>query len=224
MLFDLRSRGRRRAVRVIYFGLALLMLFGLVLFGVGAGNGFGGLLNAFTNGSSNGQTGAVSQQLKAAEKAAREHPTSASTVANLLQAQWIAANQGSNYNSTTGAFTSSGKQLLTQATQSWKKYQSLTSNPQLGVAIIAAKAYEAIGSYAGAAGAWEDVTLGEPSAKAYFCFAATSYAAGDKRKGDLAASRAIKLAPELDRLTIKDELKSSRGSKQDAQSVVASSC
>ena len=49
MLFDLRSRGRRRAVRVIYVGLAVLMFGGLVLFGVGAGNGLGGLLNAFTN-------------------------------------------------------------------------------------------------------------------------------------------------------------------------------
>ena len=54
MLFDLRSRGRRRTVQVVYLGLALLMGGGLVLFGVGAGNGNGGLLNAFTgNGSSN---------------------------------------------------------------------------------------------------------------------------------------------------------------------------
>ena len=68
MLFDLRSRGRRRTVQVIYLGLAMLMLFGLVLFGVGAGNGFGGLLNAFTNGSSNGQTQVVSQALKSARR------------------------------------------------------------------------------------------------------------------------------------------------------------
>jgi len=52
MLFDLRGRGRRRTVQVVYLGLAVLMFVGLVLFGVGAGNGFGGLLNAFTgNGS-----------------------------------------------------------------------------------------------------------------------------------------------------------------------------
>src|SRR5271165_3590009 len=109
MLFDLRSRGRRRTVQVIYIGLAVLMFGGLVLFGVGAGNGLGGLLNAFTNGGSTGaQTQAVSQALKAAEKQARDNPSSPASVANLLQAQWIAANQSPNLNATTGAYSSSG--------------------------------------------------------------------------------------------------------------------
>ena len=44
MLFDLRSRGRRRTVQAVYLGLAIILGGGLVLFGVGAGNGFGGLL------------------------------------------------------------------------------------------------------------------------------------------------------------------------------------
>ena len=52
MLFDLRSRGRRRTVQAVYLGLAVLIGGGLVLFGVGAGNGLGGLLNAFTGGGS----------------------------------------------------------------------------------------------------------------------------------------------------------------------------
>ncbi len=42
MLFDLRGRGRRRTVRVIYTGLALLMGVGLVGFGIGGGFGGGG--------------------------------------------------------------------------------------------------------------------------------------------------------------------------------------
>ena len=70
MLFDLRSRGRRRTVQVVYLGLAVLMGGGLVLFGVGAGNGIGGLLNAFTGGgSSSGRSPVVSQQEKTALKA-----------------------------------------------------------------------------------------------------------------------------------------------------------
>ena len=70
MLFDLRSRGRRRTVQAVYLGLAILMGGGLVLFGVGAGNGLGGLLNAFTGkGSTAGQTAAISQEEKAAIKA-----------------------------------------------------------------------------------------------------------------------------------------------------------
>ena len=70
MLFDLRSRGRRRTVQGVYLGLAVLMFLGLVLFGVGAGNGIGGLLNAFTGqGSSSAQKQVVSQQEKDALRA-----------------------------------------------------------------------------------------------------------------------------------------------------------
>ena len=46
MLFDLRGRHRRRAVKVIYVGLALLIGVGLIGFGIGGGLGGGGLLNA----------------------------------------------------------------------------------------------------------------------------------------------------------------------------------
>ena len=67
MLFDLRSRGRRRTVQAVYLGLALLMGGGLVLFGVGAGNGFGGILNAFTG---NGSGGSQKQVISSAEKTA----------------------------------------------------------------------------------------------------------------------------------------------------------
>ena len=76
MLFDLRSRGRRRTVQAVYLGLAVLMGGGLVLFGVGAGNGFGGILNAFTGGGSSGaQTQVVSQAEKTALQQTRLHPT-----------------------------------------------------------------------------------------------------------------------------------------------------
>ena len=75
MLFDLRSRGRRRTVQAVYLGLAMLMGGGLVLFGVGAGNGFGGLLNAFTgSGSATASSSVVSQQEKTALKATQQHP------------------------------------------------------------------------------------------------------------------------------------------------------
>ena len=49
MLFDLRGRGRRATVRVIYIGLAVLLGVGLVGFGIGGGFGGGGLLSAATN-------------------------------------------------------------------------------------------------------------------------------------------------------------------------------
>ena len=48
MLFDLRGRGRRRTVQVIYLSLALLMGGGLVLFGIGSDQS-GGLVDAFSD-------------------------------------------------------------------------------------------------------------------------------------------------------------------------------
>src|ERR1700760_554951 len=106
MLFDLRSRGRRRTVQAVYLGLAIILGGGLVLFGVGAGNGLGGLLNAFNgSGSNSGQTQAVSQQVKSAIKTTQENPQSAAAWAALVQARWSNATSNSaDYNASTGQF------------------------------------------------------------------------------------------------------------------------
>ena len=75
----------------------MLMGGGLVLFGVGAGNGLGGLLNAFTGGGSTaGQKSVVSQHEKNALKA--DHSairTTRPAWANLVQARWTSAGQDS---------------------------------------------------------------------------------------------------------------------------------
>src|SRR5438270_299336 len=128
MLFDLRSRGRRRTVQGVYLALALLMGLGLVLFGVGAGNGIGGLLNAFTgSGSGNSQNQALSQQERSALNGVRAHPNSAVAWGNLLQARWSTA--GNEYNATTATFTPAGKRELAKATEAWQRYLRLTKNP-----------------------------------------------------------------------------------------------
>ena len=68
MLFDLRSRGRRRVVRGVYLGLALLIGLGLVGFGVGTGSGFGGL---FTGVSTNSGTATGLKRYEGAVKRAQ---------------------------------------------------------------------------------------------------------------------------------------------------------
>jgi hypothetical protein len=225
MLFDLRSRGRRRAVQIIYVGLAFLMFFGLVLFGVGAGNGFGGLLNAFTGGGSGGNgAGLVDTQLKAAQKAAQRDPQSAAAWANLLTNQWQLANQGGNLD-TNGTYSADGNKLLRDATQSWQRYVNVAHAPQFGVAVLAAHAYEHIANYAGAASAWEYAAAAEPkSAGGFLCLAANAYAAGLTRKGDLAAARVAQLSPTVQKLTLKDQLKAARSSPQTAKLLVLQSC
>ena len=56
MLFDLRGRGRRNTIKVIYVFLAFLMGGGLVFFGIGGATS-GGLFDVFNNSSGGADTG-----------------------------------------------------------------------------------------------------------------------------------------------------------------------
>ncbi len=220
MLFDLRGRGRRRTVQTVYLGLALLMGGGLVLFGVGAGNGFGGILNAFTgNGSGSAQKQVVSQQEKAALAAVKARPNDPAAWGQLVSARWTSATtQGTNFDPTTGTFTASGKKELNSTTQAWQKYMTLTKKADPTVAILAARAYAQLGDYANQAKAWELETLADPNqAKGYECLAASAYAAKQTRKGDLAAAKAITLVPKVQQLTVKQALQQAKTSPQVAQ-------
>jgi len=219
MLFDLRSRGRRRTVQAVYLGLAVLMGGGLVLFGVGAGNGFGGILNAFTGGGSSGaQTQVVSQAEKTALAQTKLDPTDPAGWAALLQARWTSAGQGNDYNTSTGTFTAAGQKELAGATQAWERYLQLTKKPDPDLAILAARAYAAQSNYAGEANAWEIETLANPTeAKGFECLAVAAYAAKQTRKGDLAATKALSLVPKLSRATLQTQLNQAKTEPQVAQ-------
>jgi hypothetical protein len=220
MLFDLRSRGRRRTVQFVYLGLALLMGGGLVLFGVGAGNGNGGLLNAFTGGgSSNSSNGAISAQERAAEKKTRLAPNDPAAWSALISARWSNASSGSNYNSSTGAFTPAGKKELAAIGTDWQRYQSLTKKPDPGLATLAARAYAHASNYSAAAAAWEIASAANPgAASGYECLAANAYAAKQTRKGDLALAKALSLLPKLQRSTLKSQVQAAKTSPTVAQS------
>jgi hypothetical protein len=221
MLFDLRSRGRRRTVQGVYLGLAILMGGGLVLFGVGAGNGIGGLLNAFNgNGSGSNQGQVVSAQEKAALKEVKLSPNDPAGWASLIQARWTTATQGNDYNTSTGTFTTAGKKELTATTQAWQRYLQLTSSPDPNLAILSARAYGALGNYAGEAGAWEVETAASPNQlKGYECLAVSAYAAKQTRKGDLALSKAVSLAPKAQRALLKTQINQAK-----TQPTIAQQC
>ena len=108
-------------MQAVYLGLAILLGGGLILFGVGAGNGTGGILNAFTgNGSSGAQGQAVSAQEKAALKATQQNPNSAAAWAELVSARWTSATgNNANYDSNTGQFTAAGKKELAALITAW---------------------------------------------------------------------------------------------------------
>jgi len=220
MLFDLRSRGRRRTVQFVYLGLAILMGGGLVLFGVGAGNGQGGLLNAFTGGGGgNSQGAALSQAEKTAIKQTQQRPTDSQAWAALLSARWSNASAGDNYNNATGTFSASGRKELAGASTAWEKYVTLTKTPDPNLATLAAQAYGALANYAAEAGAWEIQAAANPtSPRGYECLAAAAYAAKQTRKGDLALAKALSLVPQLSRTTLKQRITAAKTTPSVAQS------
>ena len=85
MLFDLRSGARRRTVKVVYLGLALLMFVGFVGFSIGSSGLSGGIVDAITgNGTSGGGDDAAVERLTtqvqtADAKAKAASPRSATT-------------------------------------------------------------------------------------------------------------------------------------------------
>jgi hypothetical protein len=211
MLFDLRSRGRRRTVQVIYAGLAGLMFFGLVLFGVGAGNGFGGLLNAFSGGGGGSSKQVISTQEKQALAAVKANPNSPAAWSSLVQARYTSASQGNDYNSATGTFTSIGKAELGKAMVAYRHYLTLTKKPDPTLAVLAARAYGDMGQFKNEAGAWQIVTAANPNVPTYYeDLALAAYQAKDLSLGDLAAAKAVSLSPKASQAQLKQQLQSIR--------------
>jgi len=208
MLFDLRGRHRRRAVRIIYTGLALLMGVGLVGFGVGGGFGGGGLLNAAS--SNEGSGGATfASEIKKYKKLTQEQPTNASAWEHLVNAQ---LHEGGNeaYVTNSGAVTSKGKELYAQVSQSWGSYIALNPtkpNVELAKRMLSVFGEEGLNEPAQAVQVLQIAVAAEPgSAALYADLAEYAYKAHNMREGDLASEKAISLAPAAQRPRLKTEL------------------
>src|SRR4051794_19841195 len=121
MLFDLRGKGRRRTVRVIYAGLAILMGGGLVLFGVG-GSG-GGLFSNAGNGSTQNVSDVIKKRLEKAEAAVKAHPEQAAAWATLTRVRF--QNIGGDEITAEGQYLGKGVTKAKSAAAAWEKYLSL---------------------------------------------------------------------------------------------------
>jgi hypothetical protein len=207
MLFDLRGRGRRNTVRVIYMGLALLMGVGLVGFGIGGGFGGGGFLNAASqNEGSNSASSAG--RIKKYEKLTRQQPANLSAWENLVKAELNEAG-GEAYVGPAGV-TDKGKQLFSRIAQTWNSYLAL--NPPKPSASLAQQmvrifGQEGLNRPADEVEALQIVVGEKPRNAALFGeLAAAAYKAHNTRVGDLAAAKAVSLAPALQRPRVKTEL------------------
>lgn len=213
MLFDLRGRGRRRTVQVIYLGLAILMGGGLIFFGIG-GNTSGGLLDAFKGSNQTQSTSDIfKKRLSAAQARITANPGDAAAWAELARVRYQVAGTGGGYDQSSGAFTDSGKNELRSAEQAWDKYLTLTKKPDDTVASLMVQAFSAQGlnKPEKAVNAMEIIIANRPeTAPLYVQLAALAYQARQTRKAELASAKAIKLAPKDSKEQIKAQLQSAR--------------
>jgi tetratricopeptide (TPR) repeat protein len=226
MLFDLRGRGRRRTIQVIYASLALLMGGGLVFFGIG-GNTSGGLFDAFSGNSGGGSAQDIFQErVDRLEKRVETSPRDASAWAELARLRVQTASTGENYDQATQQFTDKGREELQRAADAWRRYLALDPpRPDPNVARLMVQAYGLGGlqQYEQAVQAMEIVLedTDQETAALYAQLAVLAHGAGQDRKSTLAADRAKELAPKDQRTQIEQGIQAGRQQIDQAKGAAA---
>ena len=210
MLFDLRGRGRRRTVRILYTGLALLMGVGLVGFGIGGGFGGGGLLTSISKGEGEGGGSSVyPAQVKKYTKITEKQPNDASAWEGLATAIYHQAGN-EPYTTSAGAVTSKGLTLFKQAAQAWSSYIALNPpKPNVELAQLMENVYGegGLNEPAKEVEVLQVAVAAKPTdAALYAALAEYAYKAHNTGLGDLSSEKAVSLAPAAQRARVKAEL------------------
>jgi hypothetical protein len=208
MLFDLRSRGRRRTIQVVYGFLAVLIGGGLVFFGVGGGAGSTGLLSQLANQGTGSSTG-IKIDETAVEKADRAVKRDPSAAAWDRYARAVFALADTNYVTSKSGFTPAGAKELAVLEHAWYRYLALNpAKPDETLAADVAFAFGASGieEFAVAESGQEVVAEDDNSADEYYTLAAYAYFAHEPDRAQLAEARALALAPKSERKTITSDL------------------
>ncbi len=207
MLFDLRGRGRRRTVRVIYIGLAVLLGVGLVGFGVGGGFGGGGIVSSL-----NGHEGAggvdYSKQISNYRKTLARNPNDVTASEKLVKTLTLQAG-GEAYKNTNGTLTPAGKKIYAEVADAWNHYVAVASKPNVGLAKVMVRIFdeEGLNQPASTVEVLQTIVAAEPNNASYYGFlAAYAYLAHKNALGDLAARKAVALAPTGQRTHLKLQL------------------
>jgi tetratricopeptide (TPR) repeat protein len=211
MLFDLRGRGRRRTVQVIYLTLAILMGGGLILFGIGGGTN-GGLFDAIGgSGSSSTSTDTVfKKRLAAYERQLQANPQDTAALIGVTKLHFGNASTGENFNQAQNAYTAKGLAELRQASASWQRY--LATNPKKpdpSTANLMVQVYGPNGlkQYPQAVTALEAVIADrKETANLYAQLAILASGAKQDRKSTLAEEKAVALTPKAKRKELKSAI------------------
>jgi hypothetical protein len=211
MLFDLKGR-RRRVVQGTYVLLAVLMGGGLILFGIGGGTS-GGLLDAFKGGggSSTGNS-LVQKRIDAAQKRLAANPQDRGALQELIRDNYQLATLSADPN--TGVFTAEGKKDLQNASNAWQRYLSTNPakpDPTLASYMFQVYSQAGLNQPANAQKAAEILAAQQNNSSAYIRVVQYATLAGDKRTADLAAQKALQLAPKGQRGSVRTLIKQAQG-------------
>jgi hypothetical protein len=212
MLFDLRGR-RRRLVQATYLMLALLLGGGLVLFGIG-GDVSGGLFNAFEGDGGGGDaTEAVEEQIDRQEKRLARDPQNAAVLAGLTRSYYnLAAAQIPSG----GTFPEESKADLRRAATYWERYREAVERPDPSLAGLALQIFDptALNQPDRAKDAALIIAERTDDPNAYLRVVQYATLAKDERTSDLAAQKAVELAPKDQRQAVKQQIKAFKQSQQ----------
>ena len=209
MLFDLRGRGRRTTVRIIYIGLAVLLGVGLVGFGIGGGFGGGGLFSAATN-NEGARSASFAKQVAKYRKLTRQQPQNVAGWEKLTKVLLNEAGGAAYSDPTTGAVTDKGRKVYGEAADAWNHYIALKpAKPSIPLAksVVRIFGLEGLNQAASAVQVLQILVAAEPQNTYYYeSLAEYAYLAGDDRIGDLASAKAVSLAPVGQRTHVKTQL------------------
>ena len=205
MLFDLQGK-RRRVVQVTYLTLALLMGGGLVFFGIGS-DVQGGLSDAFSGGGGDGGgNDALKKRIERNEQKVAASPQTGEAARKALVRDYyqLAVAQTSQQ----GSFSDDAKKDLRKAAANWKAYlASEPEKPDASLANVAIQIFDplALNRPKDAQEAARVIAETRNNTNAYLNLVQYAALAGDTRTADLAAQKAVDLAPKGERKAVKEQ-------------------
>jgi hypothetical protein len=218
VLFDLRGR-RRRAVQVTYLMLAFLMGGGLVLFGIGGGGLNGGLFDAFTGGGGGGGgNSALEKRIERAQKRVRANPADTAALKALVRDEYQLATAQTQASSV--GFPAEAKDELQKSGAYWQRYlKAETGQPDASLATVAIQIYDptALNKPKEAQEAARIVAEAQDDPAAYLRLVQYAALAGDTRTVDLAAQKAVDLAPKDQKQAVKRQAETLKKPQTQAQ-------
>jgi hypothetical protein len=205
MLFDLRGR-RRRAVQATYLMLALLMGGGLVLFGIG-GDVSGGLVDAFKGGGGGSSAdSALQDRVDRQEERLATNPQNEAVLQNLIRDYYSLAT-GQRESGAVG-FPEDAKDELRKAGAYWQRYvETVDGEPNADSARYALQVYDvsALNRPKEAQKAAAIIAQDANDVASYLRLVSYAALAGDTRTADLAAEKAVDLAPKAQRKQVQKQ-------------------